>query len=88
MNQLTQSQAQQAAKNLPESAIGCAAIVLGTALAKPSRAIYVGTAGSVILTFTDGTHATFTDLPAGLYPFSIVLAATTTGPASNLVALF
>ena len=85
---LSSHQLQQSRYNLPLSMIGCGTIVLGTPLPKPTRQIYVGTAGNVLLTFADGTKATFMALPAGVYDFSIILAETTTGPASNMVALY
>ena len=85
---ISKSDLQEAAKNLPQSALGCAPIALGTALTRPTRAIYVGTTGNVILLFIDGSTATFSNLPVGLYPFAIVKATTTSGPAADLVALF
>ena len=67
---------QQSRQYLPKSAIGCAPIVLGTPLSKPSRWIYVGTTGSLILNFIDGSTATFTTVPVGLYNFAVSLVAT------------
>ena len=79
---------QKSRKTLPNSAIGCEPITLGTELPRPTRWVYVGGAGNVILTFADGSKATFTAVPVGLYKWAISLAETTGGPASTLVALY
>ena len=79
---------QKSRGNLPNSAIGCAPIVLGTKLSKPSRAIYVGTSGNLILNFADGSRGLFLNLPIGTHSFAITMAETTSGAAADLMALF
>ena len=80
---------QEAAKTVAFSGVGVMPLVLGTGISTPTRALYVGTAGNLILTFLDGSSATFLNLASGVYPFSITKAATTgTTPAADLVAIF
>ncbi|MBU1175699.1 MAG: hypothetical protein KKH72_09890 [Alphaproteobacteria bacterium] len=59
-----------------------------TPLAETTRALYVGTAGNVSLTFASGASATFTGLAAGsILPVRAVSVLATGTTASGLVAL-
>lgn len=79
---------QDAEDRISESAIGASAATPGTALAQPSRALWVGGAGNLALTFANGSSATLLNVPVGLYPFSVVLVASAGTTATNIVALF
>lgn len=55
----------------------------------PTRAVYVGGAGNLAVTFVDGTTVTFVGVPAGtLLPIAVkeILATNTT--ATSILALF
>jgi hypothetical protein len=59
-----------------------------TATFRTTRGVYVGTAGSLVVTMNDGVDVTFTGCLGGMvYPFQIV-AFKTASTASNVVALY
>lgn len=73
---------------LDSPASGAEAIVNGTTLTNKSRGIYVGGAGNLGCTMTNGSTATFVGLLAGqVYPFRITVASTLT-TATNLWSLY
>lgn len=62
-------------------AIGAFSITPGaSALAQPTRGLYVGVAGDVTVTMIEGSSVTFANLPVGLHPIAVthVTAATAT----------
>lgn len=60
----------------------------GADLAKATRAIYVGGAGSIRATFVGGGTVTFTGLQAGVaYPFRVSRVFSTSTTATGLVGL-
>jgi hypothetical protein len=55
----------------------------------PTRAIYVGTAGNLRVRFRDAAAVTdFSNVPAGVWPFSIVELHITGTTASGIVGLY
>lgn len=58
-------------------------------IAAPVRAIYVGSAGNVVITTVAGTDVTFTGVPAGMIlPVRAVRVKATNTTATGLVGLW
>ena len=67
---------------------GVALTASNTATFRTTRGVYVGTAGSLVVTMNDGNDVTFTGCLGGMvYPFQII-AFKTASTASNVVALY
>lgn len=91
MNAITTETIRKSDDNVADSTIGAQAVTLGTALPKISRALYIGVAGNLMLTFADGTTVLHKNLVSGmLYPFAVKLVATaaTGADATDVVAHF
>ena len=73
--------------NLPQSALGASAITVGSAIEGEPRAIYVGEAGNLVVIMANGQTVTFTNMPVGIHPISIVKVLNTS-TAASLVALY
>lgn len=57
-----------------------------TVYSPPLRAIYVGGAGNIALTFTDGTTAVFTAVAVGvIHSFGMVKQILSTGTTATLI---
>lgn len=55
----------------------------------PTRALFIGTAGTVVVTMADGNDVTFTGLSAGVIHWLSVKRVKATGTtATNIVALY
>lgn len=60
-----------------------------TPLADTSRAIYIGTAGNLAMTFIGGQSVTLTNVAAGqIYPFRVTHVLSTGTTAGGIVALW
>lgn len=60
----------------------------GSDLAKPARAIYVGTGGSLAVTTVAGNTATFVSVPSGtILPIWVCRVSATGTTASNLLGM-
>lgn len=70
-------------------ASGGQAVVLDTAFAATSRAIWVGTAGNVRAVLADGPTLTFVGVQAGsLLPVAATMVTTSGTTAGSMLALF
>lgn len=71
---MTLHEEREAVKNVPLSAVGCEAITsFPWTSDRPTREIFVGVGGSLILTFTDGSEAEHINLiQGGSYPYAVV----------------
>lgn len=88
---LTQQQRNEASEGVTQSAIGAAPLTLPATLTKPTREIYIGSGGSLILTFLDGSRVEHVGLITGLsYPWAVtkVEAGTTGTSAASVIAHF
>jgi hypothetical protein len=85
---MTTQDAQDARRNLGNSAIGGKAIVNDVAIGLDTRAIYVGVAGNIVARMADGGVVTFSNVPVGIYPLSITMVVASGTTATNLVALY
>ena len=74
--------------NNPDPATEAVAVSLGVAFAKPSRALYIGGAGSITVTMTNGDPITFAGLLAGTILPVRCTAVTAQSASMNIVALF
>lgn len=79
MGELSTSPAQYAAEITPSDA---------AALSRPTRGLYVGSAGDLVVTFVGGTKVTLTNVPVGLYPFAVKNVWSTGTVASGIVGLW
>lgn len=77
----------QSRENTALSACGAAAITLGVALTKTSRAVHCNTAGTATLYFPDGSTANVVLLAGLTYDFAITQADDVSG-TPTLIALF
>ena len=60
-----------------------------TAVIRNTRAIYVGTGGTIKVTMVDGNAVTFTLVPGGtVLPVQVITVWSTGTTASNLVAMY
>jgi hypothetical protein len=54
-----------------------------------TRALYVGTGGTLVVTMAeDGVDATFTNVAAGIFPVQVTKVLSTGTTASDIVALY
>lgn len=54
-----------------------------------TRALYVGTSGTLVVRMAgSGNNATFTNVPAGVFPVQVDMVLSTGTTASNIVALY
>lgn len=70
------------------SAITGAVVTTTTTFSNLTRAIYVGTAGNIPVTFGDGVSVTITNAEAGYHPLQVGAIGGTGLTANNIVALF
>lgn len=71
-------------------AVGCETVDASASdhdLARPSRAIYVGTAGALAVTFVDGSTATLVGA-SGFLPLQVITVLNTGTSADDIVALY
>lgn len=69
--------------------VGAFTITPGNALVKNTRAVYVGGAGNMAVTMSDGTSVTFVGLLAGLmYPLQLSAVAAGGTTAFNLIGVY
>ena len=80
--------AQDARRNLANSAIGGKAIVADTPIGFDTRAIYVGVAGNLVIRMAAGADVTLSNVPVGFYPLAITMVVASGTTATNLVAFY
>lgn len=69
-------------------AVNAQAVTPGATVLNPTKALWVGGAGNVVVTMTGGESVTFSSVPAGtLLPVSVTNVASSS-TATNIVALY
>lgn len=56
--------------------------------ATPTRALYIGTTGNLVVNMADDTSVTFTAVPVGILWISVDRVKATGTTASNIIALY
>jgi hypothetical protein len=72
-------------------AIGAAAVTPNdsTDLSRtPTRALYIGGAGNLVVDMAEGPTVTFTAVPVGIFPISVKRVRSTSTTATNIIALY
>lgn len=75
--------------SIGNSAVSVSAVTTSdSATINPTKGLYIGVTGDVVVTMKDGSSATFKAMPVGMYYLSVTKVKATGTTATNILALY